>query len=124
MTLGVLALVSVTMQAILASEAPSSRHMPRAPVPDDQACISKLFGSAYSQAECYAMIQRHAVAAGIGTSVCNHTFRTNGITAYLKTVGTPERAANIAKNASTRTAQLYDCRSDGLSLDEIERILI
>ncbi|WP_222086318.1 hypothetical protein [Rhizobium leguminosarum] len=39
------------------------------------------------------MIQRRAVAAGIGTAVGNHTFRATGITAYLKNGGTLEKAA-------------------------------
>ena len=30
----------------------------------------------------------------------------------------------ITNHASTRTTQLYDCRSDEVSLDEVERILI
>lgn len=30
------------------------------------------------------MIQRRAIAAGISTAVCNHTFRATGITAYFK----------------------------------------
>jgi len=47
-----------------------------------------------------------------------------GITAYLENSGTLEKAAMIANHASTRTTQLYDWRSDEVSLDEIERILI
>ncbi len=54
----------------------------------------------------------------------NHTFRATGITAYLKNGGTLEKAALIANHASTRTTQLYDRRSDDVSLDEVERILI
>jgi len=76
------------------------------------------------QANAYAMIQRRAVAAGIGTAVGNHTFRATGITAYLKNGGTLEKAAAMANHSSTRTTQLYDRRSDDISLDEIERILI
>lgn len=72
----------------------------------------------------YAMIQRRAKAAGIDTAVCCHTFRATGITAYLKNGGTLEKAANMANHSSTRTTQLYDRRSDDVSLDEIERILI
>ncbi|WP_236772614.1 MULTISPECIES: hypothetical protein [Rhizobium/Agrobacterium group] len=41
-----------------------------------------------------------------------------------KNGGTLEKAANIANHSSTRTTQLYDRRSDDVSLDEIERILI
>lgn len=76
------------------------------------------------QANAYAMIQRRAKAAGIDTSVCCHTFRATGITAYLKNGGTLERAAHMANHSSTRTTQLYDRRSDEVSLDEVERILI
>lgn len=76
------------------------------------------------QANAYAMIQRRAKAAGIDTVVCCHTFRATGITAYLKNGGTLEKAANMANHASTRTTQLYDRRSDEVSLDEVERILI
>lgn len=76
------------------------------------------------QANAYAMIQRRAEAAGIDTAVCCHTFRATGITAYLKNGGTLEKAAHMANHSSTRTTQLYDRRSDEVSLDEVERILI
>jgi site-specific recombinase XerD len=76
------------------------------------------------QANAYAMIQRRARGAGIRTKIGNHTFRATGITAYLKNGGTLEKAALIANHASTRTTQLYDRRSDEVSLDEVERILI
>ena len=76
------------------------------------------------QANAYEMIGRRAKAAGIETKVGNHTFRATGITAYLKNGGTLERAATMAIHASTRTTQLYDRRSDDVSLDEVERILI
>ncbi len=45
-------------------------------------------------------------------------------TAYLKNGGTLENAAAMANHASTRTTQLYDWRSDQVSLDEIERVRI
>jgi integrase len=76
------------------------------------------------QVNAYAMIQRRARVAGIKTRIGNHTFRATGITAYLKNGGTLEKAAMIANHASTRTTQLYDRRSDEVSLDEVERILI
>lgn len=76
------------------------------------------------QANAYAMIQRRAAAAGIGTRIGNHTFRATGITAYLKNGGTLENAAAMANHASTRTTQLYDRRRDEISLDEIERIRV
>jgi hypothetical protein len=42
----------------------------------------------------------------------------------LKNGGTLERAAAMADHASTRTTQLYDRRSDEVSLDEVERVAI
>lgn len=74
--------------------------------------------------EVLAMIKRRARRAGIGTTVCCHTFRATGITAYLRNGGTIENAARIAAHESTRTTQLYNRTSDEVSLDEIERILI
>jgi site-specific recombinase XerD len=76
------------------------------------------------QANAWAMVQRRALAAGIATKIGNHTFRATGITAYLKNGGTLERAATMANHASTRTTQLYDRRSDDITLDEVERVLI
>ncbi|MFG1342491.1 tyrosine-type recombinase/integrase [Xanthobacter autotrophicus] len=76
------------------------------------------------QADAHAMIRRRAAAASIATRIGNHTFRATGITAYLKNGGTLEKAATMANHASTGTTQLYDRRSDEVSLDEVERVLI
>ena len=70
------------------------------------------------------MIGRRARTAGIETKVGNHTFRATGITAYLNNGGTLEKAATMANHSSTRTTQLHERRSDDVSLDEVERILI
>lgn len=106
-------------------DAAGLKDTPRAPLFQTiRRGTDQLSGSPLPQANAYAMIQRRAVAAGISTAVCNHTFRATGITAYLKNGGTLEKAANIANHSSTRTTQLYDRRSDDVSLDEIERILI
>jgi len=82
----------------------------------------RLTRTALPQANAYAMIQRRAASAGIGTKIGNHSFRATGITAYLKNGGTLEKAAQMANHASTRTTQLYDRRSDELTLDEVEKI--
>lgn len=76
------------------------------------------------QANAYAMVRRRAKAASIATRIGNHSFRATGITAYLKNGGTLEKAAQMANHASTRTTQIYDRRSDDVSLDEVERVLI
>jgi hypothetical protein len=60
------------------------------------------------------LANRRATAAGIVTKIGDQTFRATGITA----------AAATANHASARTAQLYDRRSDEVSLDEIERVII
>jgi site-specific recombinase XerD len=76
------------------------------------------------QANAHAMIGRRASAAGVETTIGNHTFRATGITAYLKNGGQLETAAAMANHASTRTTQLYDPRADHVSLDEVERVRI
>jgi site-specific recombinase XerD len=81
-------------------------------------------GEALWQQDAYRMIQRRAAAAGIATKIGNHTFRATGITAYLKNKGTLEHAQTIANHSSPRTTKLYDRRSDEISLDEVEKILI
>ena len=81
-------------------------------------------GEALWQQDVYRMIQRRAAAAGIATKIGNHTFRATGITAYLKNGGTLEHAQAIANHSSPRTTKLYDRRSDEISLDEIEKIMI
>jgi site-specific recombinase XerD len=75
-----------------------------------------------SQPDAYRMIERRTAAAGIETKIGNHSFRATGITAYLKNGGTLEKAASMANHASTRTTQLYDRRSDEVTLDEVERV--
>ncbi|MCW1841764.1 tyrosine-type recombinase/integrase [Prosthecomicrobium hirschii] len=73
------------------------------------------------QANAYAMIRRRAEAVGIETKIGNHTFRATGITAYLKNGGALEKAAAMANYSSTRTTQLYDRRSDEVTMDEVEK---
>jgi site-specific recombinase XerD len=75
-----------------------------------------------TQANAYAMVQRRASGAGLSTRIGNHTFRATGITAYLKNGGALERAAAMANHSSMRTTQLYDRRSDYVTLDEVEKI--
>ena len=70
------------------------------------------------------MVKRRARAAGLPASICCHTFRATGITAYLDNGGAIEHAQAIAAHESPRTTKLYDRTSDAITLDEIERILI
>ena len=70
------------------------------------------------------MIKRRAVAAGLPSSTCCHTFRATGITAYLENGGTVENAQAIAAQESPSTTKLYDRTGDEIPLDEVERIAI
>ena len=46
------------------------------------------------------MIKRRAKAAGLPPTICNHTMRATGITAYLENGGTIENAQAIAAHES------------------------
>lgn len=70
------------------------------------------------------MIKERARKAGLPETICCHTFRATGITAYLENGGTLEKAQAIAAHESPQTTKLYDRTSDRISLDEIERIQI
>jgi len=74
--------------------------------------------------EALAMIKRRSRAAGLGQDICCHTFRATGITVFLESGGTVEKAMQIACHESPRTTKLYDRTDDQLTLDEIERIQI
>ena len=70
------------------------------------------------------MIKRRAKEAKLPENICCHSFRGTGITTYLENGGSVEHAQQIAAHESPRTTKLYDRRSDDISLDEIERIII
>jgi integrase len=70
------------------------------------------------------MVRRRALAVDIETVIGNHSFRATGITTYLRNGGTLEKAAAMANHASTRTTQLYNRRTDEVTLDEVARVLI
>lgn len=69
------------------------------------------------------VVKRRAKRAGLDPTVCCHSFRASGITAYLDNGGTIEKAQQIAAHESPRTTKLYDRTSDQLTLDEIEKIV-
>ena len=70
------------------------------------------------------MIKDRAKAVGLPETICCHTFRATGITAYLENGGTIEHAQQIACHESPKTTKLYDRTNDQITLDEVERILI
>ena len=74
--------------------------------------------------EVLAMVKRRARKADLPGTIGCHTMRATGITAYLSNGGLLEHAQRIAAHASSQTTRLYDRRSDAVSLDEVERIVI
>ena len=77
-----------------------------------------------TQTDAYRMVGRRAKAVGIRTKIGNHSFRATGITEYLRNGGKLEIAQQMANHESARTTGLYDRRTDQVSLDEVERIVI
>lgn len=88
----------------------------------DKRC--QLTNNPMTRTDVLRMIKRRAVAAGLPSSTCCHTFRATGITAYLENGGMIENAQAIAAHESPRTTKLYDRTSDEITLDELERIAI
>ena len=74
------------------------------------------------QKDAYTMIERRARQAGIETKIGNHSLRATGVTDYLKSGGTLEKAQAMANHSSPRTTKLYDRRNDETSLDEYEKV--
>ena len=83
-----------------------------------------LTDTAITRTDVLKMIKRRAAGVGLPYSICCHTFRATGITAYLENGGTLEHAQMIAAHESPRTTKLYDRTGDQITLDEIERIRI
>lgn len=84
----------------------------------------KLTDKRMHRVDVFRMIRRRALKAGINAAACCHTFRATGITAYLKSGGTLEKAQAIAAHESPRTTKLYDRTNDEITLDEVEKIQI
>ncbi len=82
----------------------------------------KLTRNPLHRVKAFELVRKRAAAAGIATRIGNHSFRATGITVFRKLGGSLENAALMANHASTRTTQLYDRKSDEVTLDEVERI--
>ena len=84
----------------------------------------KMTGRPLTARNALDMIKGRAKALGLPETICCHTFRATGITAYLENGGTIENAQAIANHESPKTTKLYDRTNDQITLDEVERILI
>ncbi len=74
--------------------------------------------------DAWRVIKRRCRDAGLGRAFSNHTMRATGITAYMLSGGTLERAQQMAAHASSRTTNMYNRANDAVTLDEVERIVI
>jgi site-specific recombinase XerD len=86
--------------------------------------FGKLTTNRLARNDVLRMVKRRARLANLPESICCHTFRATGITAYLENGGTIENAQAIAAHESPRTTKLYDRTGDDITLDEVERIII
>jgi integrase len=68
----------------------------------------KITANPMTRTDVLRMVKRRALAAGLPSSTCCHTFRATGITAYLENGGTIENAQALAAHESPRTTKLYD----------------
>ena len=84
----------------------------------------ELTDRAMLQSDVWRMIRRRAAARRHQDRDRLPQFRATGITAYLKNGGKLEVAQQMAAHESARTTGLYDRRSDEISLDEVEKIVI
>jgi len=84
----------------------------------------KLSGRGMAREDVYSMVKRRCAAAGLPSSICNHSFRATGITIHAENGGRIEDAAALAGHASTRTTQLYNRKSRKIQRAEVERVQI
>jgi integrase len=84
----------------------------------------KLSGRPMQGGDVLRMIKRRAKVAGLPEAICCHTFRASGITAYLESGGSIEKAQAIAAHESPRTTKLYDRTADRILVEEVDRIRI
>jgi integrase/recombinase XerD len=64
------------------------------------------------------------ITACITTSLCCHTFWVTGITVHLLNGGLLEYAQHMAANESARMTKLYNRRTDQVTLDQVDRIVL
>ena len=83
-----------------------------------------LTGRRMTRQDAWRMVKRRANAAGIITTIGNHSFRGTGITNYLENGGSLSEAQRMAGHADPRTTRLYDRRDQKITRGEVERITI
>jgi len=103
-------------------EAAGSRDDKKSPIFRSVDKQRRITANAMTRTDVLRMVKRRALEAALPSSMCCHTFRATGITAYLENGGTIENAQAIAAHESPRTTKLYGRTGDEITLDEVERI--
>jgi integrase len=70
----------------------------------------------------WAMVKRRLRLANIDESLCNHSFRAMGLTAYIEDGGNLEGAQDLANHADARTTRLYIRNERQITQSAVERI--
>jgi integrase len=83
---------------------------------------SAVSGHGMRREDVWGMVKRRCAAAGLPSTICNHSFRATGITIHQENGGTLEQAAELAGHASTRTTQLYNRKTRRIARSEVERV--
>jgi integrase len=79
-------------------------------------------GKPLDRSSVLAMVKRRCSAAGLSTTIRNHSFRATGITLHQENGGDIETAARLAGHVDTRTTQLYDRTPRHISSVDVERV--
>ncbi len=103
-------------------DAAGIKHDPKGPLFRTINRSRQLTATGMNRFDVFQMIKRRAREAGLPPTICCHTFRATGITAYLENGGTLEKAQAMAAHESPRTTKLYDRTTDDITLQEVERI--
>jgi integrase/recombinase XerD len=98
---------------------------PRSKVPLFQSAPRRsrsLSGKALTTGSVLELVKRRCKAAGLPSSICNHSFRATGITIHQENGGRLEDAQELAGHADARTTRLYVRGKRKLARAEVERV--
>jgi site-specific recombinase XerD len=81
-----------------------------------------LTGEAMSIDDALRAVKRRCKAAGLASSISNHSFRATGITVHQENGGRLEDAQELAGHADARTTRLYVRKARKIAQAEVERV--
>lgn len=81
-----------------------------------------LSGKAITRGSVWETVKRRCEAAGLPSSICNHSFRATGITLHQMNGGKLEDAQAMAGHADARTTRLYVRQQRRIAQAEFERV--